>query len=212
MNEFKALPALPAPDGSTGIVGWFKTNLFSSPVNSIVSIVAIYLIVTFLTPIVDWALLSAVWSGEGNAACAEASGACWIFIGDRLPIFFYGIYPSDEYWRLDLCFLLLALSFGPQFFEKFPYKGPVAIFSLTGFPIISYFLISGGVFGLEHVPTEKWGGLSLTLLLAYVGIVAALPIGVVLALGRRSDMPVIRSFCIGFIELWRGVPFCLWHL
>lgn len=206
MNEFKALPALPAPDGSTGIVGWFKTNLFSSPVNSIVSIVAIYLIVTFLTPIVDWALLSAVWSGEGNAACAEASGACWIFIGDRLPIFFYGIYPSDEYWRLDLCFLLLALSFGPQFFEKFPYKGPVAIFSLTGFPIISYFLISGGVFGLEHVPTEKWGGLSLTLLLAYVGIVAALPIGVVLALGRRSDMPVIRSFCIGFIELWRGVP------
>ena len=183
-----------------------RTNLFSTPLNSVVSLVAIYFIVTFLTPILDWAIFSAVWSGEGTAACTEESGACWVFIGDRIQIFFYGIYPPEEYWRLDACFLLLALSFGPQFFDRFPYKAPLALFSLTLFPVIGFFLIAGGSFGLESVPTEKWGGLSLTLLLAYVGIVAALPIGVVLALGRRSKMPVIRTFCVCFIELWRGVP------
>lgn len=206
MSDFQALPDLAPPTSSKGIVGWLKTNLFATPLNSVVSVVAIYFIITFLTPILDWAVFSAVWTGEGNASCAEATGACWIFIGDRINIFFYGIYPPELYWRLDACFLLLALSFGPQFFDSFPYKTKLALFSITGFPIIGYFLISGGSFGMESVPTEKWGGLSLTLLLAYVGIVAALPIGVVLALGRRSQMPVIRTFSICFIEMWRGVP------
>jgi len=206
MSNFKALPDLLPPTSARGIVGWFRTNLFSSPINSILSLVGIYFAVSFLTPVLDWAVFSAVWTGEGNAACAEASGACWIFIGDRISIFAYGIYPPEEFWRLDVCFVLLALSFGPQFFDKFQYKVPLAMFSLTAFPVICYFLISGGSFGLVDVPTEKWGGLSLTLMLAYVGIVAALPIGIVLALGRRSEMPVIRTFCIAFIELWRGVP------
>jgi len=206
MSDFVPLPNMPPPNLSKGIVGWAKTNLFSSPINSIISVVGLYFVITFLTPIIDWVFISAVWTGEGNAACVEATGACWIFIGDRLPIFFYGIYPPEQIWRLDICFVLLALSFGPQFFEGIPYKKYLAIFSLTGLPLIGYFLISGGSFGLESVPTEKWGGLSLTLLLAYVGIVAALPIGVVLALGRRSKMPVIRTFCVCFIEMWRGVP------
>lgn len=206
MSDFKALPDLPPPTSSSGLVGWLKTNLFSSPMNALISVVSIYFILTFLIPVVDWALISAAWTGEGREACEQATGACWIFIGDRISIFAYGIYPSTQTWRLDLCFAMLILSFGPQFFDAFPYKIKLGIFSLTAFPIISFFLISGGVFGLEYVPTEKWGGLSLTLILAFVGIVAALPIGVVLALGRRSEMPLIRTFCIGFIELWRGIP------
>ena len=206
MSDFKALPDLVAPVSAKGAIGWFKQNLFSTPLNSVVSIVAIYFLISFLTPVFDWAIFSAVWSGDGNASCVDASGACWIFIEDRLPIFAYGIYPPEEYWRLNICLALMALSFGPQFFEGFPYKKYLAIFSLTGFPLIAFFLITGGSFGLVEVPTERWGGLALTLVLAYVGIVAALPIGVVLALGRRSEMPVIRTFCVIFIELWRGVP------
>ncbi|MBL4693151.1 MAG: amino acid ABC transporter permease [Magnetovibrio sp.] len=206
MSDFKALPDLPAPTSSTGLAGWFRSNLFSTPINSVVSVISIYFIVSFLIPVLDWAFVSAVWTGEGNAACEQASGACWIFIEDRISIFSYGIYPADQTWRLDIAFALLAVSFGPQFFDKFPFKMPLAIFSLTAFPLISFYLISGGAFGLEYVPTERWGGLSLTLILAFVGIVAALPIGVVVALGRRSEMPVIRSVCIGFIELWRGIP------
>ena len=205
MNEFKALPDLEPPSATKGVVGWMRTNLFSTPLNALLTLVVAYILYITLVPALDWALFSATFTGPDKSVC-DGQGACWAFVGNRLPVFIYGTYPAVEHWRLDVSFLLLILSFGPQFFEKFPYKMPLGIFSLTGFPVICYFLIAGGSFGLEHVETEKWGGLALTLVLAYVGIVAALPIGVVLALGRRSEMPVIRTFCIAFIELWRGVP------
>ena len=205
MSEFKQLPALPPPANTTGVVGWLKQNLFSSVLNSILTLVTFYLLYITLVPAFDWAFFSAVFSGDDRSACEGIDGACWAFVDNRLGVFIYGTYPDAERWRLDLCFLLLVLSFGPQFFEKFPYKMPLGIFSLTGFPVIAFFLIAGGM-GLTHVETESWGGLALTLVIAYVGIVAALPIGVVLALGRRSDMPVIRTVCVAFIELWRGVP------
>ena len=205
MSEFKALPDLPPPAATTGVVGWLRQNLFSSPLNAAMTLVALYIIYITVIPVIDWAIVSAVWTG-GKESCEAATGACWAFIGDRLNIFIYGSYPAQEYWRLDMCFLLLALSFGPQFFDAFPFKKWLGIFSLTVFPVVSYILIAGGMFGLEHIETEKWGGLALTLMLAFVGIVAALPFGVMLALGRRSDMIVIRTFCVAFIELWRGVP------
>lgn len=205
MTDFKPLPDLPAPIATSGLVGWLRQNLFSSPLNSLVTLVAAYLLYITLIPALDWAIFSANFIGADKSACT-GEGACWAFIGNRINIFTYGSYPAEQYWRLDACFALLILSFGPQFFDKFPYKLPLAIFSLTAFPVISFILIAGGWFGLEHVETERWGGLALTLMLAYVGIVAALPFGVVLALGRRSDMPVIRTICIVFIEFWRGVP------
>ena len=92
------------------------------------------------------------------------------------------------------------------FIDSFPQRKRIILFGLLIFPFIAYFLMAGGSFGLLEIDTNKWGGLSLTLILAFVGIVASLPIGILLALGRRSEMPVIRSLCIGFIELWRGVP------
>ena len=206
MSDFKPLPDLPPPAATTGVVGWFRENLFSSPLNTLMTLVAFYVLYLILVPTLDWAFFSATFIGDTKKACADTTGACWAFIGNRLEIFTYGSYPSELYWRLDVCFLLLVLSFGPQFFDKFPYKLPLGIFSLTLFPVISYVLIAGGSFGLEHVEPEKWGGLALTLVIAYVGIVAALPFGVVLALGRRSEMPIISTICIGFIEFWRGVP------
>lgn len=205
MNEFKPLPSLPPPASTTGVLGWLRTNLFSTPLNSAFTLLGIYVIYATMVPFLDWAIVRADWVGTDKTACVSG-GACWAFVSARLDFFIYGFYPEADYWRLNLCLALFVAMFGPQFFEAFPYKKILGILSLTAFPVVSYVLIYGGILGLDVVPTEKWGGLSLTLMLAYVGIVAALPIGVVLALGRRSQMPVIRTFCVMFIELWRAVP------
>lgn len=205
MSEFKTLPDLPPPVATTGAVGWVRQNLFSSPVNTALTLVSLYIIYLVVPPVVSWALLTADFFGSGQDACTS-DGACWVFVKDRLDLFIYGFYPSDQYWRIDFMYALLVLSFGPQFFDAFPFKKWLGLFALTGLPVIGYVMITGGMFGLEEVETGKWGGLMLTLVLAYVGIVAALPIGTVLALGRRSDMPVIRTICIVFIEFWRAVP------
>jgi len=205
MNTFTPLPDLPPPSSSHGVVSWVRAKLFSSPVNILLTLFSGYIIFSAVVPALNWAIFTANWSGLTPASC-NTGGACWSFIFSRLDFFIYGFYPAESYWRLDVTFTLLALSFGPQFIDAFPYKKMLGIFSITAFPIISYILISGGLFGLQDVPSEKWGGLSLTLLLAYTGIVASLPLGIILALGRRSHMPVIRTISIGFIELWRGVP------
>jgi len=204
-SDFKIIENAPRPVITTGIIGWMRDNLFSSPLNIGLTAIGVYLIYLLLPPLLDWAIFNANFVGEGQEACS-GTGACWIFIRTRMSLFMYGFYPGDEYWRINIVFLLLAATFLPQFFSAFPYKKAFGIFSVTGLPIVAFILISGDMFGLAHVETEQWGGLSLTLLLAFVGIVAALPFGIILALGRRSNMPVIRTMCIVFIELWRGVP------
>ncbi|TCS64103.1 amino acid ABC transporter permease [Varunaivibrio sulfuroxidans] len=205
MPAFQPLPDMPPPIASRGAIGWVRENLLSSPLNVALTLAALYLIFSFVPPIVNWAIINANFAGNTQAACT-AGGACWVFVKSRITLFIYGFYPADQYWRINSIFLLMALTFAPQFFNAFPYKKIFGIFALIGIPVVGYVLISGGMFGLQHIETEKWGGLMLTLVLAYAGIIAALPIGIVLALGRRSEMPVIRSLCIGFIELWRGVP------
>ena len=158
-----------------------------------------------IVPIVDWGLINADFLGSTRKDC-NSGGACWVFVVQRLNFFIYGFYPEAEYWRINFVFGLLAFLIVPQLIENAPYKKFLGWFFLTGFPIVSGVLFVGGIFGLEPVPTDKWGGLSLTLVIAFVGIVAALPIGILLALGRRSEMPVIRMVCVVFIEIWRGVP------
>ncbi len=198
-------PSLAPPVSSVGIVGWMRQNLFSTPLNAGLTLLAVGLIYFLLVPLFEWAVWNADWRGSDQSDCTSG-GACWVFIRARLDLFIYGFFPTSEYWRVDVVFALLAVLIVPQFFDRFPRKGWIGLFTLIGFPIIVYFLMMGGSFGLEPVETGKWGGLILTLVLAFVGIVAALPIGIVLALGRRSTMPVIRTICICFIELWRGVP------
>jgi len=182
-----------------------RENLFSSPLNIALTILAAYILYTLVPPIIEWAFLKADFVGTSQKDC-ESGGACWVFVGNRLGFFIYGFYPEALRWRVNTCFLLLAIVLVPQFFEAIPGRKWLGLFGLTLFPIIVGVLMLGGTMGLEHVPTNKWGGIMLTLVLSYVGIVAALPIGTLLALGRRSDMPVIRTICVVFIELWRGVP------
>ena len=203
INE-KPLPSRSAPLSNRGVVGWLKSNLFSSPSNSLLSLIGIALLVWALPPIIQWVFLEADFIGESKNACTS-EGACWVFISVRFQQFIYGFYPDAEIWRVNLFFAEMAAVLVWVLWDKMPKRVWGGIWFLTGFPLTSFFLLYGG-FGLESVDTHKWGGLMLTLVLSLVGMVAALPIGVLLALGRRSDMPVISSFCTIFIELWRGVP------
>ncbi|MBN3564567.1 amino acid ABC transporter permease [Aliamphritea spongicola] len=198
-------PTLPAPASTIGLVGWLRTNLFNTPLNSIATIVMLYLCYIWLTPIFDWVFISADWTGTSRESCTSG-GACWVFITQRIDQFMYGFYPSEETWRLDLTFLVFVALIAWLVWPNLPKKGLVAAFTLLVFPFIAFVLLSGGYFGLEHVETHKWGGLSLTLVLAVVGIVAALPLGILLALGRRSEMPIVRAMSVAYIEIWRGVP------
>lgn len=184
---------------------WARENLFSSWYNTLLTLVLGWLLVTSVVPVFEWLIFGATFSGDGPGDCV-GEGACWLFISQRLNFFIYGFYPDAEQWRIDVMFALLALSFVPQFIERFPGRKWFGIFGLTGLPLFGYILIPGGWFGLEPVESTKWGGLMLTLVIAYVGIIASLPIGVLLALGRRSEMPIIRGLCIVFIEVWRAVP------
>lgn len=186
-------------------VKWMRLHLFSSWYNTLLTLAVGYLVVTSIGPLLNWVFLDATFSGEGPEACV-GEGACWLFISQRLNFFIYGFYPDELQWRVDVMFLLLALSFVPQFIDSFPGRKWLGLFGMTGLPVIGYFLIPGGSFGLEPVESSKWGGLMLTLILAYIGILASLPIGVLLALGRRSDMPIVRGLCVVFIEVWRAVP------
>ncbi|MGC9460426.1 amino acid ABC transporter permease, partial [Vibrio genomosp. F10] len=120
--------------------------------------------------------------------------------------FMYGFYPEAELWRPRLFYITLAIFVGLLAYEKTPKRTWIWLFFVNVYPFLIAGLLYGGVFGLEVVDTHKWGGLLVTLIIALVGIVVSLPIGVALALGRRSEMPIIRSMCTVYIEIWRGVP------
>ena len=184
---------------------WLRQNLFSTPLNSALTLLILYGLYLALPPLLQWAIIDADWIGSSRDDCTSG-GACWVFIGVRLNQFLYGFYPVDEQWRVNLGFALLALLLVPLTLKRFPYKRPLALALVFGYPVVAYVLFHGGWLGLPLVQTHQWGGLMLTLVLAVVGIVLALPFGVLLALGRRSEMPVIRAACITYIEIWRGVP------
>ncbi len=198
-------PDLPPPLTEVGVVGWLKRNLFSSTTNTLLTIIAIYLVYLLVPPAISWTILNADLSGDSRDACTSG-GACWVFIKSRLGQFMYGFYPAEERWRIDTALILLVAILVPMFIDSFRYKAWLGAFILFVFPVIGFYLLAGGSFGLAEVETPLWGGLSLTLIIAIVGIVGSFPIGLLLALGRRSNMPAVKAFCTGFIELWRGVP------
>lgn len=203
--KYENQPTMPPPANTTGVVGWLRKNLFNGPVNSVATLVIGYFLISLLIPSLDWAFVRADWFGDSREACSSG-GACWVFVTNRWDQFMYGFYPESEHWRIDLTFFILAVCIFWLVKEGLPRKGLVSVFTLVIYPIIAYFLLYGGSFGLETVETHKWGGLSLTLVLAIIGIVAAMPFGIVLALGRRSHMPIVRSVSVVYIEFWRGVP------
>ena len=319
-------PKLPAPASTVGIQGWLIKNLFSTPFYSLLTVVLGGYLIWEIADIVNWALLTAIWTGSSREAClVENSGACWPMVWDKFPQWIYGFYPIAERWRVNIVFVVAALAMVPMLMPSAPYKMWNALFLLVVFPLLTLILLTGGNFdlssdayliviglfllgtllvpfaafgveegiarnkaglllagaalvlwllslvfsgldwelggysldplplvmmallivsavfslivgavgesrsaafgwaiafaavmiamllldtdfGLETVETSQWGGLLVTLVVSVTGIVASLPIGILLALGRRSQMPIVKLFSVVFIELWRGVP------
>jgi general L-amino acid transport system permease protein len=186
---------------------WLRTNLFSSWGNALVSIILSLLVMKAATGFLDWALLRAVFAGEDGGACAKpGAGACWPFVTHKLQLFLYGRYPEPERWRVNLTLLLALVGLVPLMVPQVPRKRETAIYVFAVFPVIAWILLTGGWLGLKSVPTDRWGGLLVTLVVASVGIVASFPLGVLLALGRRSKLPLVRWLSTGYIEFVRGIP------
>ena len=201
-------PNLPPPPGAVGALGWLRRNLFSSPSNIALTLLALYLLYILIPPALRWAFLDATWSGDNREACSANRGACWVFIRVHFDQFMYGFYPDEQRWRVNIAVVLLVLGAAPLFVRAVPdqLKMRLGLGLLVVYPLVAFVLFKGGILGLSAVDTSSWGGLLLTLVIAGVGMTAALPLGVLLALGRRSQMPAIQTLCVTFIEFWRGVP------
>ena len=186
---------------------WLKRNLFSSWFNTALTLLSLYVIWLVVPPFIDFAIVHAVWSGTSREAClGPDAGACWPFIWANIDQFLYGRYPPSEVWRVYVVFGLGFIGLVPALIPAAPAKRFNLIFLLVAYPVIAVTLLAGGRPGLPPVDTSYWGGLLVTLVVAVTGIVISLPLGILFALGRRSEMPAIRLVSIIFIEFWRGVP------
>lgn len=203
VHQFR--PSLPPPRLSVGVIGWLRSNLFSNWFNTLLTLLAIYLVWLIVPPLLQWAVFQADWTGTTRADCTS-EGACWVFIKQRFDQFMYGFYPEELRWRVDLTVWLVVIGAAPLFVPMMPRKALYGLVFLVAYPLLAFWLLHGGFLGLSEVETSQWGGLMLTLVIAAVGIAGALPLGILLALGRRSKMPAIRVICVTFIEFWRGVP------
>ena len=182
------------------IISWGGENLFSSWKQSVLSLLALYFIYNILIFVLDWGIFSASWQGEDRTSCLKDNqGACWIFVFQKFNQFIYGHYPLSQQWRVNLVFVMGALGLIGLIYPKFIYKRGLVLIMLFVYPWVTLFLLSGGVLGLSYVETRQWGGLMVTLLISITGIVCSLPLGIMLALGRRSKMPVIRN---SFVLYW----------
>ena len=197
---------VPPPASVVGPVAWARKNLFATIPDAILTVLGAALLGWVLWTLVDFAVVRAIWTGESGEACRKpGAGACWPYVQAYWKQFVYGRYPEVERWRPTLVFALFAALLIPMMIPKVPFKRTNAVLLFVVFPIVTTILLVGG-FGLEHVETTLWGGLLVTLVVAVTGIVASMPLGVLLALGRRSKLPVIRLLSVIFIEFWRGVP------
>ncbi|MDO8874839.1 MAG: amino acid ABC transporter permease, partial [Pseudolabrys sp.] len=202
----------PPPASMTGAVGWLRENLLSTPFNIVMTILIVLLALWIIPGLLNFLLIDAVWTGADRDACREIVqnrpiGACWPFAWERLAYFTYGSYPIPQRWRVDLFFAMLAVGVFWILWLNAPRRDLAAYYCFIVLPICSYILLSGfEAIGLPHVDTVLWGGVLVTIVVSAVGIVVSLPIGILLALGRRSDMPTVKLFSVLFIEFVRGVP------
>jgi general L-amino acid transport system permease protein len=203
-------PLLPAPASTVGLWAKFRDRFAPSPISGLSTIIITLLLAWTCWSIFQWAIINAVWTAADRQPCnAVGAGACWPLVKAKWLQWIYGFYPIEERWRANTVFLLGGLSLAGLLIPKIPYKGWNALFFFLVYPVTTFFLLTGGRFGLVQVDTDQWGGLLITLIASVTGIVASLPIGIVLALGRRSEMPVVKTLCVAFIENVRGVPLVL---
>jgi len=191
------------PVTSVGVIGWARANLFNNIFNSILTLVVLYILWQVIPPFVRWAFIDSHWISTGEA-CKGSEGACWSVIPANIRFILFGFFPYEMQWRPLLAMILLV---GLLFYSRDRRHWKKSLFYawLAGLFVMGL-LMKGGILGLAPVESTQWGGLPLTLLLSVFGLAAAYPLGVVLALGRQSQMPAIKTLCIVYIEMIRGVP------
>jgi general L-amino acid transport system permease protein len=191
------------PLTNIGVIGWMKNNLFNGYLNSLATILIFLLLVKLVPQFVQWAFIDSVWFTSGKE-CHQVEGACWSVVTQNIRFNIFGYYPYEHQWRpLVAMIILVSMLIYSRDWKKWSKKlGYLWLFALFTMGL----LMKGGLFGLISVESTKWSGLPLTLLLSFFGILASYPLGVVLALGRQSSLPVIKAFCVVYIELIRGVP------
>ena len=202
-------PVLPPPVFAGGPVKWVRENMLAGPGSALFTVAGLLFILWVTPGLVRYLLIDAVWSSPDGAACrAPGAGACWSFIARKLDFFLYASYPREMVWRVNLCMAMGGALAVWLLWPGAARKGLGALLFFVAYPVASLMLLHGSdALGLPKAPTDLWGGMFLSMIVATVGIVFALPGGVVLALGRRSRLPVVRFFATLFIEFVRGVPF-----
>ncbi len=202
-----------APITVVGPIAWARANLFSGWLSTAVTLACAYLIIRAVMGFVDWAFINAIWSvpvdSRGIAqtqVCRDlaGAGACWAVVTEKHRFMLFGTYPYEEHWRPALVCILFVCLYIVSAMRRFwsIILVPIWIGTLTAIGILMW----GGVFGLSYVPQERWGGLPITLILATFGLAFAFPLSILVALGRRSNLPAIKVLCVLYVELIRGVP------
>jgi general L-amino acid transport system permease protein len=198
----------PSPIPAHGFMLWLRHNLCGNTTSTVLTALSVMFLLYIISPLWHWLVSDAVWSAADGAACrVEGTGACWAFIAPKIEFFIYGSYPRDYLWRVNTVFGLGFLLMLWCVLPHAPYKKIAAFLFFCIFPFLAFVLLHGNAaLNLAIVDTDLWGGILVSLLVSTIGIVTSLPLGIVLALGRRSSMPIIRTMSIGFIEFVRGVP------
>jgi general L-amino acid transport system permease protein len=191
-----------------GKLAAFLKSCVATPFNIVLSVLTVLLLAWLLPELIKWALIDAVWSGNSSKACEGHDAACWVFIRLRFDQLLYGPYPTSERWRVDVvaALALVAIAFVLMPVRHAGARKLIGLVSLVALPLVAAPLLAGGFLGLKLVPTVDWGGIMLNIVIAAWSIATAIPLGLLLALGRRSEMPVIGYACATFIELWRSLP------
>ena len=184
-------------------------NINTNNFNAVLTLLIVFVIIKSLPPFLSWFIIDASIAGDSKEACT-GTGACWTYIKVWFNRFMYGMYPNEFQWRINVAFIILIGLAFVGYFSGERLKKYLTFYYVIIYPIIAfiliYYLISGGHFGLEWIETGAWGGLSLTFIVSFFCLIFCFPVGMILALGRRSNLPTIRYFSVGFIEFWRGVP------
>jgi general L-amino acid transport system permease protein len=203
-TTFQSIPARPAPINSEGPTAWIKANLLADWKTSLSTLLIGGFLLWYVPQILNWALFKASWISNYDACRVEGVGACWGVITEKYRLIIFGRYPYEEQWRPLVATLLLIGLLVASCIRTF-WKAwlPLLWLAVLG---MFFALMYGKVLGLSQVDTDRWGGLPLTILLASLSLVMCFPIALVVALGRRSNLPAIRSFCTIYVELIRGVP------
>ncbi|MGA2639109.1 amino acid ABC transporter permease [Methylocella sp.] len=197
-----------APPPTQSLARRLRASLFDGWRASLLSIAALALLALLLPPLLRFLIFDAVWSAPNGELCrAPGAGACWAFIARKLPYFTYGSYPVPERWRVDVVMALGAVLIVWLLWLDAARRRIAAVLFFGVYPVISFALLYGAPsIGLPRVDSDLWGGILVSLLVAVVGIVVSLPLGILLALGRRSALLALSVASAGFIEIVRGVP------